>query len=307
METRLAKFLYSLRIRRGYDRTSDYLRDFNIPISNVYYRDLEAGKKILTVDTAHQLCRALKADEASFFGHYLRDLLPDEISDTVLLPLVDDTFSDIVERQALLERDKEIYREALAQKMAVEATILSDTAVELFIDREELLPVLHFVYAMSQVTKAQLESVLKRNDIDDDVHDVIAMLENLNLVTVEQDINQSDNWIARRITSSSRVPNTERGAELKRVFTFREVRKTLEQQRFSPDWQDGESFCETSIREFSPAKLDQIRGRVMDLLAEGASSGSSSAEQNPPYFVGVFVGLRSEYAPERNTEDITEK
>src|ERR1041384_3785255 len=89
----LGKFLYSLRIQRGFASISDYLRVYDLPISDVYYRDLESGTKSISVETADRLCSALRADRRIFFFHLLNDLMPSDVVSTLIRPIADETFS----------------------------------------------------------------------------------------------------------------------------------------------------------------------------------------------------------------------
>lgn len=72
IQTNLSKYLTSERIRRGYISVSDYLREYDrIPISESYYRDLEAGRKVIRIDHAEPLCEALQLNKQHFYIGYV--------------------------------------------------------------------------------------------------------------------------------------------------------------------------------------------------------------------------------------------
>ena len=86
-KTGLGNYLRLLRLERGFDNVSDYIRTYTPPISSSYYRDLENGRRLLSLDSAIQVCQSLEADTHAFFYNLLRDLLPSEAREIIVSPL----------------------------------------------------------------------------------------------------------------------------------------------------------------------------------------------------------------------------
>lgn len=191
-ETNLGRYLYSLRIARGFANISDYLRKYELRISDVYYRGVESGTKIISLDTADELCNDLEADRREFYVYLLRDLLPPDIVEKLIPPVVDETFSSLEEHQALLERDKTIYREAFAKFMLSETYVLSEEAVRMLLERIDLMPVLHFLYAIEFVTPEQLASILEQNSIPESPKQVAQMFVTTGMALYEGDLETPD-------------------------------------------------------------------------------------------------------------------
>lgn len=307
-ETSLGRYMYSLRIQRGFANISDYLRKYELPISDVYYRDVESGAKIVSLDTADKLCNALQADRRVFYFHLLRDLLPRDIVEKLIKPIADETFSSLEERQALLERDKTIYREAFAKSMLAETYVLSEDAVHMLLDRLELMPVLHFLYAIEFSTAEQLASVLEQNGIKDKPEQVAQMFAETGMALIEGDLTTPGRWFIRRRAVISRLPLTEEAKKLKRAFAIREVEKTLKQKQLNMDWSDTGSFVDSFILELPPESVSAVRSRVLDTLAEAqAGEESISCGHSIPYFLGVFFGTRTEYCPKNGQQNPSEE
>jgi hypothetical protein len=86
--TDLGNYLRLLRLERGFDNVSDYIRAYAPPISSSYYRDIENGRRLLSLDSATQVCRSLEADTHTFFYNLLCDALPVEAREFIISPSV---------------------------------------------------------------------------------------------------------------------------------------------------------------------------------------------------------------------------
>jgi hypothetical protein len=295
--THLGKYLYSLRIKRGFANISDYLRKYKLPISGVYYRDVESGAKIISLETADRFCTALQADRRAFYFHLLRDILPPDIVTILLRHTPDETFASIEERQALLERDKRIYREAFARAMLDETYVLSEEAVRALSARPDLFPVLHFVYGTERGTSEELASILNQNGISESPESIAMLFASLGMASIDGDIS-GPGWTIMRNTAISRLPLTEEGRELKRKFALREVDKTISQRRFTKERCSIGSIEDSSILELSPEAAESVKERIWDTLSEAHAAGEPvSAGRSKPYFLGIFFGSRTEYSP----------
>ncbi|HEX8492920.1 MAG TPA: hypothetical protein VF658_08780 [Pyrinomonadaceae bacterium] len=307
-ETNLGRYLYSIRIQRGFANISDYLRKYELPISDVYYRDVESGAKIVSLETADRLCHALHTDRHVFYFHLMRDLLPADIVEKLIKPIADDTFSSLEERQALLERDKTIYREAFAKSMLSETYVLSEDAVHLLLERIDLMPVLHFLYAIEFATAEQLASVLDQNSIPDSPEKVAEMFATTGMALLEGELTKPGGWQLRRKAVISRLPLTEEAKKLKRAFALREVGKTLQQKPLNTEWSDTGSFVDSFILELPPESVNAVRARILDTLAEAqAGEESITYGRSTPYFLGIFFGSRTEYCPKNSQHNQSEE
>lgn len=80
--THLGNYLRETRLSRGYTNVNEYLRKYQLPISYVYYRDIEIGKRKIGLESAKVLCEALQVDYRIFYSHLLKDMLPPDVMDT---------------------------------------------------------------------------------------------------------------------------------------------------------------------------------------------------------------------------------
>ena len=102
---------------RGYNNVNEYLRKYQLPISYVYYRDIEIGKRKIGLESARVLCEALQVDYRVFYSHLLKDLLPPDVMDYFvhLIPQSDcNTFesdSQAKELKVLLSETKQTIKQ----------------------------------------------------------------------------------------------------------------------------------------------------------------------------------------------------
>ncbi|MBX9722625.1 MAG: helix-turn-helix transcriptional regulator [Candidatus Obscuribacterales bacterium] len=101
-EYSFGKYLKTLRKTRGYASVNDYLSAYCLPISEAYYRDLEAGRNKASLDMAGALCRALKAEPKEFYLYLLHEVLPEDIASLIVRPENGATQTNLCEVQVLV-------------------------------------------------------------------------------------------------------------------------------------------------------------------------------------------------------------
>lgn len=295
----LGRYLYSLRVGEGFESVADYLREKNLPISEPYYRALESGKKSgreITMSTAERLCESLGADAKQFYLHLLKDLLPERIFDTLVRPLPLQSFGSLEERQRLLAHDLAIYKEAFAKARLAESFVPDERAIRIFIERPELLPLLHFIYLVNESNFDQLQSVMERNGIKEDLREVIDLFSSLEIIKVEDVGEESGGVVVKRYRPTFRLPINELGSRLKKIFVLEETNVSLQLARGAHPFLEDESFVEAKIESYDPADLEKLRGRVFDFLAETvAAAGAQESGNQQVYFVSVMISPRPNY------------
>ena len=95
-------YLKTLRKTRGYASVKDYLSAYCLPISEAYYRDLEAGRNKVSLDTAGGLCLALQAEPKEFYLHLLHEVLPESIASLIVRPKNGAVQTNVCEVQVLV-------------------------------------------------------------------------------------------------------------------------------------------------------------------------------------------------------------
>ncbi|MGI8908366.1 MAG: hypothetical protein ACR2IE_17980 [Candidatus Sumerlaeaceae bacterium] len=298
----LAKYLYSLRIERGFESVSDYLSEYQLPISPAYYRSLESasdGGKNIAIETAERLCAALKADQTQFFLHFLKDLLPAGVFKGVIREIPLKSYGTLRERRDINKHDVKIYREALAKAIAAESYIPSDEVLQQFIQRTDWLPLLHYIYLVSETSREELCRICKNNGIRDTVDGVISKLVELGVI---KEVVENGKHFVRRNMPIFRVPLTDSGKILKNVFTIRETERSIAKARTSDPVREDGSFMQNKIAAYTPEAAERIRRRILDLLAEEAAGGGNLQKNSQVYYFSVIVSSRPEYMAEAPTQ-----
>lgn len=290
------RYLYSLRIRRGYENISDFLQDHTLPISGNYYRDVEAGRKLPGFEKANELFEALPYkdddDRYEFFWHYLKEVLPEEVHDKVLTPRVDTSFRNVKNAQELLEYDLRMHRDAAAIARFEQTHVSTDDQVSLLEKHYELMPLLHFIYMVSNATEDDIDDVCSKNSITNNKEEIDEFLTGIG-VEISTNINKRT---YRRSKHIFRIPRTERGIQFKGTFIKRELDTSFGKARTPEMFSEDETFEFSSIVALSERSREKLTGRLRDLISELSVSGEQLDEPtSTPFFVNVVVSGRPEY------------
>lgn len=174
--TKFGNYLESLRKSRNYKSISSYLSDYQLPISEGYYRKLEANEALPSLDTARTLYKALQTDPVVFYHYFLQDILPPPA--TKLLATTAPIISE--DRQSTpintADSNTDTYK-------------LDEAAIDYFKINTDLLPVLIYVYSHDNagLTESKLAKFVENNVSGRECDSIISDLVNLNTITVSTD------------------------------------------------------------------------------------------------------------------------
>lgn len=294
----VGRFLYAMRINSGYENIADYLRKYQLPISNNYYRDVEAGRKRLSLEMAMELTRCLPippdgAEE--FIWHFLRDALPADLQTKLLIPRVDKAFSKQKEARDLIQRDLQMYRAAEALRQVEENYISDDRVYGTLADNIEYLPIVHHVYMAEATTDAKIRAIC---DVEKIPFDVDLICKTLADCGVEIEKNENE-IIFRRAKPVFRVARTSAGQRLIEAFIEFELAKSKAKPPASKIFDRADSTFETSkIISVSSRRAAILQERLQDFLTETVlAKDKLDTTDAEPYFVMCVVSARPEYNP----------
>ncbi len=134
---------------RGYTNVNEYLRKYQLPISYVYYRDIEIGKRKIGLESAKVLCEALHVDYRVFYTHLLKDLLPAEVIDNFVHLIPQDGISS----GAAVDQSKDLQYLLSETKKSIKQ--LNES-----FDQDSSDPSLH--HGVTALTEASHQKVLNR-------------------------------------------------------------------------------------------------------------------------------------------------
>lgn len=291
----LSRFLYSFRVRRGYENISDFLDSVELPVSPNYYRDVEAGRKLPSVETASEIFKCLPFDETEdnmeFFWHYLKDLLPENIHEHLLIPRVDTSFKNLKNAQELLEYDLKMHREAAAIARFEHTYVSPDEEIVYLNERLDMLPLLHFLYMIDEASEDDIKQVCIKNGItrSDNIIDEY-------LTRISTHRMDDGRKIYVRKNPIFRVPRTPTGISFKDIFTKHEINRSLDLDRCPEMFSTDSTFDYSVIVALPEDRREKLTERLRDLISE--LSISEKQLENPtavPFFVSVVVSGRPEY------------
>ena len=292
----LGSYLYSLRIKRGYENISDFLRSFDLPMSDNYYRDVEAGRRTLGLEKAVELYKVLpfndEDDNLEFFWQYFRDNLPEEIHSKLLVPRVDTSFKNVKEAREVLEYDLKIQRKAAALARFENLHIISDDVVKNLISKIHLLPLVHYIYMVNEASLDQVKNICIKNNIKEDDDFIDSFLTSAG-VSIEK---KGEKKKYRRNKPVFRVPRTSSGIKFKDDFLMMEVSKSLNKTRGPESFSKNLTFDYSGIFAINKESGEKLTDRVRDFISElNVSNKQLEEPSSVPFFVSVIISARDEY------------
>ncbi|MFN3225416.1 MAG: helix-turn-helix domain-containing protein [Hyphomicrobiales bacterium] len=294
MATYQGMYLRAVRIERGGISVSEYLKARRVDLSETYYRDLEAGRKKVRIETAKELAEKLDLDAQSFFSHLLKDVLDEDVFEKVIKPTVVEEMETLTEELEKAKEDAELIQAAFAKILGTRRTEVSDETVTVLDDNIDLLPVIHAVYMRDQISFSDVESVLNKNQITRAVDEVAKFFERNKLANID--------WEKRcfsRFTMSFQIPKTKVGQEFKGRFLLEEHKKSAAMNRDSSGDPGTEGWSYSTICISTAEKMralvqQQATKLVARLDADELQLGDEGAK---PFFASVIISPRDEYEP----------
>lgn len=293
--TNFGKFLYSFRIRNGFENISNFLKSISLPMSDNYYRDVEAGRRSLSIEKAVELFRALpfneNDDDLEFFWHYFKDTLPEEIHNKLLVPRVDTSFKNVKEARETLEYDLKIHRKAAALARFENSHIITDSIANDLNSNIDLLPLIHYIYMVNEASENEVIDICDKNNIEKEFDRIDKFLINAGVA-----IEFLDGKKYKRNRPFFRVPRTEEGVKFKDNFLRLEVEKSLTKTRGPENFSENCTFDYSGIFALTKESRDKLSDRLCDFVSELNVSNEQLDEKTAfPFFVSIIVSARSEY------------
>jgi hypothetical protein len=261
-----------------------------------YYRDVEAGRRFLSIEKAVELYNVFPfdadEDKLEFFWHYFKDTLPEEIHGKLLLPRVDNSFKTLKESREILEYDLKIHREAAAIARSENVQMASDSIVNMLELNIDFLPTIHYIYMKDEVTGEQLSIICENNNI---IFDPVVIDKFLSNVGVEIFENKNKKFY-RRSKPVFRIPRTREGIKFKDKFTILEINKSFQKDRGCESFDDKDTFDYSGIYAIPKEARSRLTDRLRDLISElSVANKQLDDPSSVPFFVSIILSARHEY------------
>jgi hypothetical protein len=292
-KTNLGLYLYSVRVRRGYEGITDYLKKYTkLPISETYYRDIESGRKKIKIETAEKLCNSLKLDQQEFYYHFIKDVLPPDVFKKLLKHVETTTFNVASEEIDKLQQNIDVLRRAYEKKLLDDIYEVGDEIVDYLDSHFELLPLIHFIYMKESCTFSELTYISQVNNISIDLHSTLIEFQKHHIANIN-----FDSCTVSRFSTDIRMPRNEKGIELKDRFLVYEINETLKDKTRGKVIGPNSTFQLSRILCMkTDAGLTRVSNKILDVIAELDVAHSSLDEPNTmPYFVSIVCSSRENY------------
>lgn len=270
--TNLGTYLRKLRLARGFDSVSDYLRRYPMPITDTYYRDLENGRKAVSIETSEQICTALEADMHSFYYYYLKDFIPDSIVKTLAEP--SKTLGEPAPTEADILPDSWFYL-----YLPNQFHILDDRSNKLFTERLDLFSALLFIACNSPagVTDKQLAYFLQSSSINTPVAEVISLFDELQLISISQ-------TTPRRMTSARVLLPRDLNKGLRNKWLLAETEKSLSKLQ---------TLLRFGVKNIRKDRHKAVLAKVAALMNEIRLSNTGLNNHSQAYSSQIIISSRA--------------
>lgn len=291
----LGSYLMQLRIERGHLKVSTFLDEINIPFSANYYRDIEAGRKYLSIDSAVELHDSLGIETSTkssfdYFWHYFKDLLPSDVHEMLFGKGIET--KDLSSRLELRDHDSKIFRRAVSLSRYEREFIISDEIIKAFHDNFDLLPLMTYIYMVEKASIPEIKQVCQQLDITFDSR----VVDFLSLISKER---SHDEAPFIRYAPTLRMPRTNEAIRLKDKFLCYETKKSLSKPERSEYFDLNGTFKFSSMITLKEPEIEQIQDRLVDLFSvievHYKSGKQLEDEKAHPYFLELIISGRPEY------------
>jgi len=293
-KTSLGSYLLTKRLTRGGDNLTQYMNQYSISdvLSESYYRDLEAGRKLIRLQSAEALCEKLDLDRKSFYYYLLKDLVPEDVFEQLVSQSAIETFKSASERSSKLEQYNKDMAKSLINSLSDDITDLSGHAIDNLKKDDALLSVLHFIYNRKSCSFSDIDYVYQNCGGIGSV--AYRLVDLLGLKVVRVDL---QNKTVSRWSPTIRVPTDENGRIFKNGFTEKEVTKSLQKQR-TRTFDEKSGTLQYSV--IVPLEDQSVRRLEIDGFSRFISLVQSSDctledKKARPFFVAVMISSRDEY------------
>ncbi|MBX9771662.1 MAG: hypothetical protein K2X29_09840 [Candidatus Obscuribacterales bacterium] len=282
-------YLKELRRSRGFANINEYLRSYPVPMSHVHYRHLESGNRNTSIDSAKELCEALRADTKVFYFNLLKDWLPEEFMDFFVT-----LSSEANSPQSKAEREsvKRKYQKAVMQALDSQVLFPSAEACDYLDERFELLPIVWFVYSVAQASLRDIERIAEKNGISVNIEKTVEELTRLGVLSTEKSGNKV---MVARMRPSICFSHHDLGLRILQ----HETRRSLSQYVLPRNPQLKESVLILSVMSASQQTRKIIFQRIQDFvrqIREGAEVSFKSGAKNEPVFYSITFAPCKRYA-----------
>lgn len=288
-------FLTQFRIEQGHLKVSTFLEKVDLPFSSNYYRDVEAGRKHLSVDAAIELHDSLcisrsSRDSFDYFWNYFKDILPTDIHE--MLFGRGGEAKDLSSLLELREHDSKVLRRALSISRYEREFVATSEITKSFKENIDLLPLMTYLYMVESATIYEVKYICDNLNIQ--YGDRVERF--LNLVSRERETKKAD---FVRYTPTLRMPRNNDALELKDLFLRYELERTLKKPDESEYFSENGSFKLSQMVTIRTSSLETIQDKIIDLLSEIEVETKSSRQLEDdsalPYFFGLIISGRPEY------------
>lgn len=282
-QTYLGRYLLSLREQRGFDNIQEYVRRHNLPVSYVYYTEIESGKKRIALETSKQLCAALEADQISFFYHLLKDILPENIQTEFLNRIPIQNLLNSKEKEEKAQKIQKAHQKNLLARLHKTIFYMSKEAGTFISKNARLNLLITAIYCVRSTSDKELQYLAQRLNIDIPIEDILKSFEELEIIK----ISQSSDKKLRIIMPAHDIIVTTNSQVIADIINNETKIAALESSKhaFTGANQDN---CFHGMIGLSKQKQEELHTYIADLVAEFNACHLENSDGVPQLMTIIF-------------------
>jgi len=315
MKKSFATYLTDLRINKSGAKTvAEFLQRVDLPISETFYRALENGDKLPTVETLGKLAttfeKAFYTEPATMFYHYLEDLLPTNIFRKLVRPVSGERPAGSLKealdtKDAMLTTYRASFQKLSPNDIAADLHKADDVVVDFLNSHFDLLPLIHYIYMKeTEASEEELRSICEANNIKEDLSTILGHLRKHHIAYVSQaGAGKKKHFTVRRFSRDFRLPLTPKGQVLRARWIKHEIARALRDDRGERAQLDKTfSHAIVDCYQLTESQLGKVQDRTDDLIAQLNAARANAEDPGAlAFFVSITVSPRPEYFPRQDT------
>lgn len=287
--TKLGLFLCSVRQSRGYSNINEYLRNYSLPISDVYYREIESGKRQVAMETASQLCEALQIDYADFYYYLLKDILPQEVESAFTTAMPPQPDLDQAALDIKKQKVQQAYQKNFVDRLKQRVGYMNAETEAYFHQHPQFMPFLTSIYCQAKTSEKELTQLLEKDCHNISIKQVLSDFQHLGLIKLANDpltgstvIERSYNYIIIR------------DQKLLAQRLLQETQLSISKRTGNSDRQKSDDLIVHGIVGLTEAEYQAVLTQLADLISEFRAAHGQGADLDP-YLLTLLITPQTSY------------
>lgn len=265
------------------------MRNYLLPISAVYYREIESGKRKIALESASQLCEALQIDYADFYYYLLKDILPPQVESAFTSLMPPQPELDQMAQETKKQKVQQAYQKNFVDRLKQRVGYMNAETEAYFHQHPQFMQFLTSIYCQAETSDKELEQLLGKESQNISIKQVLNDFERLGLVRLTNDpisgttnIERSYNYIIIR------------DQKLLAQRLLHETQISVGKMPGSSDQMQNDDIIAHGIVGLTKEEYQEILTQLADLISEFRAAHGQGVDLDP-YVLTLLVTPQANY------------